>query len=386
MARDDELSPREITALITQLEQRIDQLKQRYERYFIGVDRKPPMALHHQIVREVHELDQFYISNTALKFRARSLNQRFTTYLSYWNRTLRQIEEGTYHRDRNRARRREERRAQQQEQAQQQDAYELDLDADFMGDLADIDLEEVFEQSPSTPLDTTPIADRTEAEKERIRLQRLAEIQAQLGLAPGPITPPPTASTPAQPQPPQPPVQHPSPRQQKLAAMRERLNHRPSQITGAPERSPRQQPSPSSQQPSARPAPQRPTSSGATRAQKLQQLASRVRQERSAPQRTISRSTASTTGSMPKVARPTGSHRVVQRPTSTDDAEQRVYRKFIEAKRRCNEPTDNISFDAVKRSMDRQRENIRRTKGDSNVDFQVVIKDGRAYLKADTKK
>lgn len=401
MARDDELSPREITALITQLEQRIDKLKQLYERYFIGVDRKPPMALHHQVVREVLELDQLYIGNTALKFRARTLHQRFTTFTTYWNRTLRQIEEGTYHRDRSRAQRRENQRARQQQQAQEQEqAYELDLEADFMGDLADIDLDEVFEQAvasqsqPQPQQPSFPIADRSEEERERIRLQRLAEIQAQLGLAPAPAAP----AAPQQQAPSQPQVQPQSPhsftqpqptssREQKLAAMRERLNRQSAQ-PAQPQRPATTTQTPSqTTAPAAQQAPQR-TPSGVTRAQKLQQLASRIRQERAAPQRTISRSQSPVSGTTPQVPRQTGPHRVVQRrPSSSsgDDAEQRVYRKLLEAKRRCNEPTDNLSFDAVKRSMDRQRESIQRTKGTSNVDFQVVIKDGRAYLKADTK-
>lgn len=43
--------------------------------------------------------------NTGARFRFQTLVQRFTSYQTYWNRILRQMEEGTYRRDVARAQR-----------------------------------------------------------------------------------------------------------------------------------------------------------------------------------------------------------------------------------------------------------------------------------------
>src|SRR5690606_13412822 len=55
-------------------------------------------------------LEGEHIRNTALKFRLRSIIQKFHTYSTYWNRTMREIENGTYRRHKQRAQRRAERR------------------------------------------------------------------------------------------------------------------------------------------------------------------------------------------------------------------------------------------------------------------------------------
>ncbi len=364
MARGDNISAREIDAMITQLEKRIDQLKKLYERYFIGIDKRPPLPMRRQVVREVFELEQVYINNTAQKFKLRSVVQRFNTLKTYWTRTMRQIEEGTYHRDRSRAERRKKKRERREARREEQEqSFEVDLDADFMGDLADIDLEEVFNEPGDQPANqpaSTQSAGPSDAERERIKQARLAEIQRKLGLGAG-SEPAPAESQTRQPAPP--PAQAPklSAREQKLQAMRQKLNQKDA-------------PTPSA------------TSQPSSRSEKLNRLKNKVARQKSSP-RTINRSRpASDTDT--RSPRETGSQRVVQRPdatSSSDDNAKRVYKSLIEAKRRCNEPTDNLSFDAVKRSMDKQRQSLQQKRGSRNVDFQVVIKDGRAFLKPETK-
>ena len=366
MARGDNISAREIDAMIVQLEKRIDQLKKLYERYFIGIDKRPPLAMRRQVVREVFEMEQVYINNTAQKFRLRSVVQRFNTLKTYWTRTMRQIEEGTYHRDRSRAERRKKKRERREARREEQEqSFEVDLEADFMGDLADVDLEEVFnDPAEPAPASSAPAqsAGPSDAEKERIKQARLAEIQRKLGLGagsePAPAEPQTSVPTPAPPQTQAPEL---SAREQKLQAMRQKLNQKDA-------------PTPSA------------TSQPNSRSEKLNRLKKKVARQKSSP-RTINRARpASDTGS--RSPRETGNQRVVQRPGATssgDDDAKRVYKSLIEAKRRCNEPTDNLSFDAVKRSMDKQRQSLQQKRGSRNVDFQVVIKDGRAFLKPETK-
>ena len=47
----------------------------------------------------IRQLSTLYISNTATKFKKDSVIAQFNSYNQYWNRILRQIEEGTYVRD-----------------------------------------------------------------------------------------------------------------------------------------------------------------------------------------------------------------------------------------------------------------------------------------------
>lgn len=85
--------------MIDELEQSIDKLKIRYEQYFMGLERFEPLKQRRAVSRAIRYLRSQVIGNTAQKFRFRMLLQRFTTYQSHWNRTQRQIEEGTYRRD-----------------------------------------------------------------------------------------------------------------------------------------------------------------------------------------------------------------------------------------------------------------------------------------------
>ncbi|MEO0322579.1 MAG: MXAN_5187 C-terminal domain-containing protein, partial [Myxococcota bacterium] len=61
-------------------------------------------------------------------FRYQTLKQRWVTLGSYWDRITRQIEEGTYYRDVQRARRRKKREEQRTEAAAARQAFELDLE------------------------------------------------------------------------------------------------------------------------------------------------------------------------------------------------------------------------------------------------------------------
>ncbi|RAL22320.1 hypothetical protein DL240_10750 [Lujinxingia litoralis] len=391
MAGRDLLSPSEIDAMLNNLERQIDRLRVLYERYFNGVDRRPPTHQRQEIVRLSFELEHTFINNTAQKFRLRALVQRFQTFKTYWDRTLRQIEEGTYKRDRNKAERRQERRAEREARDQ---AYSIDLDNDFIEGLDEVDLDALMgdalssvEAAPApSPSPAAPSPSEAD-EKERIRREKLAEIQRQLGLVDD--APPPSA----QPAPPvarhgatetpraaaasEPVAQErpkSNPRSEKLAAMRRKLQRQSATESAA-------QPSPGSGK-----------EAGGVRGASADQVARMKAMRDKLASRSISRpSSAPQQRSAPTASAPgtsvrtTGSHRVVRRNASDDEGSRQVYERLLEAKRRCNEPTDKLSYDAVKRSMDRQRAELQRTRGARNVDFQVVIKGGKAYLKPDAK-
>jgi len=86
---------------IEALEKLIDRTKVLYEQYFLGVQKMPPLQLHRDLERKLRDLTQMQasIKKGALKYRLTNLGQKFGSYNTYWKRTMREIERGTYIRD-----------------------------------------------------------------------------------------------------------------------------------------------------------------------------------------------------------------------------------------------------------------------------------------------
>jgi len=85
--------------LLDELDSRIEALKILYEQYFLGMEKLEPLKERQGVARIVRRVQSAQTKNTAIRFRLNSLNQRFLSYQNYWNRIVRQIEAGTYHRD-----------------------------------------------------------------------------------------------------------------------------------------------------------------------------------------------------------------------------------------------------------------------------------------------
>ncbi len=90
-------------AQLKELESDIAHLKFAYEQYFMGLERLAPLDEFEAVSKKVRAATVEQISNTALRFQRNNLVAKFNSYLGYWNRIMRQIEEGTYKRDRLRA-------------------------------------------------------------------------------------------------------------------------------------------------------------------------------------------------------------------------------------------------------------------------------------------
>lgn len=72
-------------------------------------------------------------------------------------------------------------------------------------------------------------------------------------------------------------------------------------------------------------------------------------------------------------------------PGMTDAQLRALHAAYVDAKRRCNEDVSKLSLDALAKSVAKQLpELVQRFKGRA-VDFRVVVKDGRAVLKASPK-
>ena len=98
-SRADILSSEDIAELLDDLQTRMDRCKVMFEQYFLGIQKTGPLQLQIELERRIRKLTQTHISNTGLRFRFTTLSQKFASYNTYWKRTLRQIENGSYIRD-----------------------------------------------------------------------------------------------------------------------------------------------------------------------------------------------------------------------------------------------------------------------------------------------
>jgi hypothetical protein len=73
---------------------------------------------------------------------------------------------------------------------------------------------------------------------------------------------------------------------------------------------------------------------------------------------------------------------VASGPGIPDDKLRAVYDAYVTAKRRCQEDTSKLSFESVAGNLRKQVPELMRQHNAKAVEFKVVIKDGKAVLKA----
>src|SRR5256885_8497179 len=81
------------------MDQSIAELQVLYEKYFLGIDRRPPDQERKRVSSKIREMRTVMIRNTALKFRINTMFAKLISFERMWDRTLREIEDGTYKRD-----------------------------------------------------------------------------------------------------------------------------------------------------------------------------------------------------------------------------------------------------------------------------------------------
>ena len=84
---------------LTSWEERLTQLQNAYEKYFVGIDRRPPDKERKLVSEGLRRLRTTIVKNTALRFRKETMFARLLSFERMWDRTLREMEEGTYRRD-----------------------------------------------------------------------------------------------------------------------------------------------------------------------------------------------------------------------------------------------------------------------------------------------
>jgi hypothetical protein len=95
-SKHEGLSTKEVEELLDAVDLTMERLKTLYEQYFLGIQKQAPAFLHNDVERKLRDLTQMNVRNTGLRYRLATLTQKFGSYNSYWRRTLRQIENGTY--------------------------------------------------------------------------------------------------------------------------------------------------------------------------------------------------------------------------------------------------------------------------------------------------
>jgi hypothetical protein len=84
---------------LEQVDEDLQGLQVLYEKYFLGIDRMPPDQQRKSVSSRLHVMRQTTVKNTGLKFRINTLFAKLISYERMWDRTLREIEDGTYKRD-----------------------------------------------------------------------------------------------------------------------------------------------------------------------------------------------------------------------------------------------------------------------------------------------
>ena len=97
------------------LEKRIQTLKIAYDQYFLGIEKLEPAKERDDVNKLINELMGRFVRNTGAKFRRESLKAKFLSYGRYWDRILKQIEDGTYRGHRIKAKLHERERAEKEQ-------------------------------------------------------------------------------------------------------------------------------------------------------------------------------------------------------------------------------------------------------------------------------
>jgi hypothetical protein len=93
MHERDDIS-RELGAIELQMKE----LEILYEQYFAGVEKRAPEKLRQELSQRLRRFANRRIIQSNLRFRYQNLATRFHSYSGHWDRILRLMEEGRYHR------------------------------------------------------------------------------------------------------------------------------------------------------------------------------------------------------------------------------------------------------------------------------------------------
>ena len=290
MARQD-IEDDDLEQLLTDISHRMERLRALYEQYFMGIEKLPPLQVQKDVVRLVYRLQQVKLRRAEYKFRAQSLIQRYNSQKSYWQRSMREMEDGKHRTQKSKARRR---KAVDEHGLSMADYRAINMVRSTKGDEAAAEVEE--------------------ARKEKRKAEVADAASGFMAMLDGGTTPGAVAEMPM-----------------------------PSE-------------------PDAKPAPEirgMSVDEVTEKAALLKELRQRVK-----------------TG-----AGLEGASRREDIATAPRDVDREIYDRFVTQRQKLNLSVDKLSFDAVKASLEKQRAKTRAKHNCARVEFDIVVKDGNAFLK-----
>src|SRR6056297_1799010 len=84
---------------LEQIEQEMKELEIAYEQYFSGIEKREPLKDREELTRRIRQYANRRIMQTDLRYKYQNLATRFHSYSGYWNRILKLMDEGKYHRN-----------------------------------------------------------------------------------------------------------------------------------------------------------------------------------------------------------------------------------------------------------------------------------------------
>lgn len=80
--------------------QKLMQLHQEYQKFFLGAEKKPPLAMRRDLDLAMSKIkaETAKSSSIASKFAANGLVNKYQLHCSQWDKTMREIENGTHKR------------------------------------------------------------------------------------------------------------------------------------------------------------------------------------------------------------------------------------------------------------------------------------------------
>ena len=269
------------------VESELAELRAAFDQYFLGVERMPPTKRHDALKRQMRDLKGQFIRQTSVRFRIDNLAQKLTTFERLWDRTLKEIEAGTYKRHLFKAKLHQKAAKKPAETAHSNAEPDFDVDEDL--DVSDLGPEEL-----TAPNLESALAAAVSATKQAASFVRpSATMPGAQAAAATPAAKPPGPGYPAY----------------------------PAKPAAAP------------------PAVPRPVTAAAA-------------------------SGAGAPGGL------------------SDQKIKAIYDAYVMAKKRCGEDTSKLSLNAVADTLKKQVPALMKQHQAKSVEFKVVIKDGKAVLRA----
>ena len=101
----EKLANEQLADVLDALEEELEEIKVKYEMYFIGAERMEPSRRRDDLKRDIARTKGAFTRNAGIRFRIQALHARYLSYERLWLRSAREKEAGTYRRDVLKARR-----------------------------------------------------------------------------------------------------------------------------------------------------------------------------------------------------------------------------------------------------------------------------------------